>query len=260
MPARLPQLDAIATYTRNSDVPELTITAPGRAPSTLFPNIPDNYRTRAPGSLSPSTPVAGSRPGSRRPGSSTARRPSTPTAPPRTWSWKPPPPTWPLVTARESDRVLAEAVAAYEAHLKDAHNRLDLGMAASNEVLSVQVERDRAELARLQAGNQAAVANANLLRLMGLQQDASLEPTEPLDALVPAEVAPDAEALSAEASQGRPELLALRARLAAADAGVRAPAPSSCPRRARRPATTTPTPTPASCRSRQSGREPGAWA
>src|SRR5687767_4263523 len=44
--ARLPQLDATAGYMRQSDVPELTLTLPGQPPHTLFPNIPDNYRTR----------------------------------------------------------------------------------------------------------------------------------------------------------------------------------------------------------------------
>src|SRR6185503_17615636 len=44
--ARLPQLEAAAGYTRQSDVPELTLTLPGQPPRTLFPNIPDNYRTR----------------------------------------------------------------------------------------------------------------------------------------------------------------------------------------------------------------------
>ncbi|HMK91757.1 MAG TPA: TolC family protein, partial [Thermoleophilia bacterium] len=45
---RLPQLDLTASYSRNSDVPELAIISPGPPPSRLvvFPNIPDNYRAR----------------------------------------------------------------------------------------------------------------------------------------------------------------------------------------------------------------------
>lgn len=218
---RLPQLDAAAAYFRNSDVPELTITAPGLGTSTLFPNIPDTFRTRAQiavplytgGRLSASIDAA--REQHRAAGldgdSATKDLVLEVTTAYLT-----------LVTARESDRVLTEGLAAYDAHLRDARNRLELGLAASSEVLSVQVERDRAELARLRAGHQASVANANLLRLTGLPQDASLEPSEPLDAQLPQEMAEDVAALTAEAANVRPELLSLRARLAAAEAGVRA--------------------------------------
>ena len=63
---------------------------------------------------------------------------------------------WGLVAQRESERVLREAIASYEAHLKDATNFFENGMTARNEVLSVQVERDRAELARLRGRESAA--------------------------------------------------------------------------------------------------------
>ena len=43
---RLPQLDVSASYTRNSNVPELRITTPAGT-RTVFPNLPDNYRARA---------------------------------------------------------------------------------------------------------------------------------------------------------------------------------------------------------------------
>lgn len=219
--ARLPQLDALASYTRNSDVPELTIAVPGLGTRTLFPNIPDAYRTRAQiaiplytgGRLTASIDAAREQHKASALDSDGAAKDLVLEVTTAYLS---------LVTARESDRVVGEALTAYDAHLQDARNRQSLGLAASSEVLSVQVERDRAELARLQAGNLASVANANLLRLTGLSPDASLEPSEPLDALVPAEARPDVNALLTEAGSDRPELLSLRARLAAADAAVRA--------------------------------------
>ena len=64
-----------------------------------------------------------------------------------------------VLFARENARVLGEAVASYEAHLKDARNRLELGLSASNEVLAVTVERERAELGRLQSENSAAMVS-----------------------------------------------------------------------------------------------------
>jgi outer membrane protein len=159
-------------------VPELSITAPGLGTRTVFPNIPDSYRTRAQvalplytgGRLSAGIEAAREQHRAATLDTDGAAKDlvlEVTTA------------YLALVTARESDRVLSEALSAYDAHLQDARNRLELGLAASSEVLSVQLERDRAELARLLAGNQASVANANLLRLTGLQQDASLEPTQP---------------------------------------------------------------------------------
>jgi outer membrane protein TolC len=130
---------------------------------------------------------------------------------------------WRLVTARESERVLREALIAYEAHLTDAQHRFDYGVAARNEVLAVQVERDRAELSRLQAENAAAIANADLGRLVGLPPGALIEPTEPLPAapaVAASTASSDPEALFAAASKARPELQALEARIAAARANV----------------------------------------
>ncbi len=128
---------------------------------------------------------------------------------------------WGLVTARESERVLREALDSYDAHLKDARNRFDVGIAASNEVLSVQVERDRAELARLQAENGAGVANENLVRLTGLPPGARIEPAEPLS--VPPTMTAgieETETLVAAALEARPEVKALEARAEAARVAV----------------------------------------
>jgi outer membrane protein TolC len=111
-------------------------------------------------------------------------------------------------------RVLQEAIRAYDAHLADARNRERVGMAARNEVLAVQVERDRVELDRLGAEAGSEVAEANLRRLLDLSPDARVEPAEPLAA--PAAPPPNLEALVAEAQAGRAERKALAARAAAA--------------------------------------------
>jgi outer membrane protein TolC len=214
---KAPQVDLSASYFRNSDVPELTITVPDGATRTIFPNIPDSYRLHAGASLPLWTGgriegliAAADRErqaaGEDRTGADRDLILETSVA------------YWSLVTARESERVLREAVASYEAHLTDARNRFEMGTVANNEVLSVQVERDRAELARLQAENAADVSNANLVRLTGLPPGTSVEPVEPL-AVPPAD--PEAtEALVESAFASRPELRALEERIAAARANV----------------------------------------
>ena len=126
--------------------------------------------------------------------------------------------------------MLREAIASYEAHLKDATNLLEVGMAARNDVLAVQVERDGAELSRLQAESAAEVENANLVRLLDLPPGTRVSPAE--DGVDPglgtegrdlAEV----EGFVAEALQQRSEVLALQSRVAAASAQAKvARAPS----------------------------------
>jgi outer membrane protein TolC len=248
---RLPQIDASANYTRQSDVPELRLTLPGLGTETVFPNIPDNYR----GHLGLELPLYTS---GRIANAVTANarqltaanqdvqqgradvEQETATA------------YWSLVTARDSERVLAESLVDYDAHLKESRDRRDVGMAASNEVLAVQVQREQAELARLQAASSAAVANANLLRLLDLPPGTGIEPVEPLaepaaspppagpaslvnpaspaNSALPASPAaaaapPAAEppaALVAAAEAARPEIVALRSRIAAGRANAAA--------------------------------------
>jgi len=248
---RLPKIDASAAYTRQSDVPELRLTLPGLGTETVFPNIPDNYR----GHLGLELPLYTS---GRIANAVTANaqqltaanqdvqqgradlEQETATA------------YWSLVTAHDSERVLAESLVAYDAHVKEARDRRDVGTAASNEVLAVQVQREQAELARLQAASSAAVANANLLRLLDLPPGTAVEPVEPLaePAPAPAALAPappagagstpappaapaaappaapaaaePPEALVAAAEAARPEIAGLRSRIAAGRANAAA--------------------------------------
>src|SRR6202521_727753 len=253
---RLPRIDASASYTRQSDVPELRFTIPGLGTETVFPNIPDNYR----GHLGLELPLYT---GGRIANAVTANaqqltaanqdlqqgradvEQETATA------------YWSRVTARDSERVLAESLADYDAHLKESRDRRDVGMAASNEVLAVQVQREQAELARLQAASSAAVANANLLRLLDLPPGTRIELVEPLAepepsppapiaapapaspgapgggaapapaapptaALPPAAAEESPEALVAAAEAARPEIAAWRSRIAAGRASAAA--------------------------------------
>lgn len=215
---RLPQLELAAGYTRNSSVPELVVGIPGVFSQTVFPNIPDQFRTRAGltlplytgGRLEAGIEAARAQTAAAEHEMSGARSDLTLETRGAYWS---------LVAAHESERVLSEAVTGFEAHLVDARNRERFGMAARNEVLSVQVERDRAELVRLQAASAAAVANANLLRLVGLPAGTNLRPTELPQ--MPEATDTTIEPLVARALAARPDAAALRARVAGAAAAVR---------------------------------------
>jgi outer membrane protein len=211
---RLPELDLRAGYVRQSEVPDVTVD--GR---TIFPNIPNNYRTR----LAVSIPLFTGGRLERAVESARFEREAsgkdvdsgrgdlvleTATA------------YWSLATLRRTEEVLSEGLGAYDAHLQDARNREAVGMAARNEVLAVQVERDRAELGLLEARGDVQVAEANLRRLLDIPPPVRIEIAEPLEAPAPGPA--DANALATAAIEARPERAALVARLAAADARIRA--------------------------------------
>jgi outer membrane protein TolC len=225
--ARRPLVEFTAGYTRQSDVPELTLDQPGVGTQVIFPNIPNNYRTR----LGASVPLytggrlRALREAAEREAAAAGKDVGAADADlalETTGAY------WELVTARESERVLTESLGAYEAHLQDAQNRRAAGLAALNEVLQVQVERDRAELARVRAANDAQVAEANLRRLVGVPPATRIEPAEPLaepGPSPPGGTAPRADltdALVQEAFTRRPERGALQERIAAGEARVKA--------------------------------------
>ena len=217
---RRPLVDLAASYTRFSDVPELVAPFPPPAgPTTLFPNIPNSYASRlgltqplyTGGRLSAQVRAAEAE------RDAAARDLDAGTA---DLVLETSAAYWDLATALESERVLREAVGSYEAHLKDAANRERLGLAAHSEFLAVQVERDRAELARLRAANDVEVLDADFARLLDLAPGTRLEPGDPLDGATPEDE--DPARLVDKALAGRPERAAQQARIVAAEAREKA--------------------------------------
>ncbi len=215
---RLPSIGVSASYSRNSNVPEFVSTVPGQGSQVIFPNLPNQGYARASLSLPVYT-------GGRIEASvaaalqlQEASRLDT-VAGEGDLALETTGAYWNLVAQRKAEEVLREAIAAYEAHLADATNLFDNGMVARNELLAVQVERDRAELARLRAGNAAELASANLARLLDLPPGARFQPATELAASEL--VAEDVEPLVQRALEARPELAALTARAAAAEAAVK---------------------------------------
>ena len=216
--ARRPELDLSGSYSRNSNVPELILASPGSAPRTIFPNLPNNWRTHMGATLPLYT---GGRIESQVTAATETERATTfdRAAFDRDLTLETHVTYVNVLFARDNALVLSEAVASYEAHLKDARNRQELGLSASNEVLAVTVERERAELLRVQAENAAAIATANLLRLVDLPADTRLELEPPPEAST-VTVATFEGSPIGEALEDRPEITALRARIRAIEAGV----------------------------------------
>ena len=223
---RKPRLDVSAGYTRYSNVPEIPLPGPGGTEAFIFPNLPNNYSASVGASLPLYT-------GGRVPGLVDAARGVEAAArevlaasrldlalEARQAYWR-------LVTSRERERVLRESLAAFEAHLVDARNRERFGLAASNEVLAVSVERDRAELERVRAATVIQLAEADLRRLLGLAPGTAIEAVERLGRMTP-DVG-DVEPLVVEAYGNRSELAALEAQASAAEARARVEGASTRP-------------------------------
>jgi outer membrane protein TolC len=217
---RLPQVDVTAGYARLSNVPELSFVFPGPPPTrqTVFPNIPDTFRAHA--GLTQSL-YSGGRIGAGVLAADHRRAAAglDVVAASQDLVLETTAAYWSLATARETAQVVTQSLASFEAHLKDAQNRFDMGMAARSDLLAVQVERDQAELRRLQAENASAIAHEDLLRLVGLPEGTRIEPAE--EAAGPVAAAADPAFLVSAALAARPELAALRARAQAAEATVK---------------------------------------
>ena len=211
---RLPSVEIGGNYSRHSHVPELTLTLPGAPPRTLFPDLPNTWRARAAVTLPLYTGgrvEAGIEGATALASAAEADR----DAAVHDVVLQAVDAYWALATARAAEQVLQEALASYDAHLRDAQARFDAGLAARNELLAVQVEHSRAELARRQADHQAALAAADLARLVGAEPGQVVEVTDTL-AAAEAPNDPPGDALARRA-----ELVALRHRLEAAEASVR---------------------------------------
>lgn len=216
---RRPEVDVSAGYSRLSSVPELSVFQPGIGTTVIFPDIPNRYTGRLDlelplwtgGRIRSRIDAAGHLADAAR-GDLAAGLADLDLAVTESY--------WALVVFGERERVLARAIETFEAHLADAENRRRFGLAAANEVLAVKVERDRAELARLEAEESVRLVEADLARLLALGPEVAVEPSDTLEA----EPAPEEEleALVAEARATRPEVAALEARVAAAELAVRA--------------------------------------
>lgn len=207
--ARRPGVELQAGYTRQSNVPEYAVPQPDGSLEVIFPNIPDNFVLRAQTSVPLYT---GGRLEGQREAAEYRRDAVTGDVATGILDvvYEATEAYWGLVTARERVRVLSLSLAAYEQHLADARHREGLGLAPRSEPLTVQVERDRAELERVEAENAAAVAEANLARLLNLPPGTPVEPTEPLDGTT---ARPEPlETLVEAALAARPERRSLAAR------------------------------------------------
>jgi outer membrane protein TolC len=210
-------------YTRTNHVEEFVIAAPGQPARVLYPDAPDNYRAR----LDLNWPIYS---GGRVDALERAARAEREAAGEDlaaaradlrlelTRAF------WALVTASESEQVLARALESMDAHVADLRSRLEQGLIPPNELLSAEAQRSRQRLLAIDARNTRGIVEADLRRLLGIDTLERIDPRPP--AGPPPAVSAEDPGLFDQARASRPERRALddraeaaRAREAAAAAG-----------------------------------------
>jgi len=211
--AALPQVAAQAGYTRTNHVDTFGILLPNNQLRIIYPDIPDNYRTR----LDAQWPLytAGRIDALERAARIEATASADEVAAARadlaldvTRAY------WTLVTAGESVRVVEESVARINAHLGDVRNQLSAGLIPPSDVFTVEAQQSRQRMLAIQARLARDVAEAELDRLVGVAAGTPIETAAALDVLPVPDVAIDA--LVETARRQRPERAALLKRVEAA--------------------------------------------
>ena len=208
-----PQLALLAGYTRTNHVDEFGVPAPNGPLRVIYPDVPDNYRSRidlqwpiyTAGRPAALTRAAGAE------ADAVAQDRVTAGADLKldiTRAY------WAVITTRASAAVLQEALGRIGAHLTDVQNQLNVGLVPPSDLLSVEAQQARQRMLLIEAQNIVSTVEADLRRLVGLPPDTPIEPADRLESPPPS---PEGSvALVDAALTNRSERKALEIRIAAA--------------------------------------------
>ena len=163
---RWPTVAAVVGYLRTNHVDPYAIFQPGQPLRVLYPDVPDNYRSRLDlqwsiyngGRVDALTRAARAEHEATA-GDLEAARADLRLEAARAF--------WALVTARETEQVVARALERADAHLRDLRSRLDQGLISPSDVTASEAQRSRQQLLQIEARNQRLISEADLRRLTG---------------------------------------------------------------------------------------------
>jgi outer membrane protein TolC len=208
---RLPQIAAQAGYQRTAHVEPFGIPGPTGILRVIYPDIPDNFRTR----LDLAWPIYTSGRVGAQIRAATAEFEATgkdDLAAQSDLKLEITRAFWALVTAREAEHVVAQALENIDAHLADVRNRQKAGLVPPNDVLSTEAQRSHQQVLLIQARNIVASAAVDLGRLAGLEPGTAIETDAQLEQPSPSQRA-EAEALVGEARTVRADRQAIQLRI-----------------------------------------------
>jgi outer membrane protein TolC len=206
--AERPTLLASAGYTRTNHVPEFVVPSPTGAPRVLYPDVPDNYRTRLDlqwpiysGGRTDALERAARAEADAVAAEVTVARTELRLEVARTF--------WAAITAAATVAVLDEGVRRAQAHVSDVGERLRAGLIPPNEVASAQAQESRQRMLLIEAQTQRDVVLAHFNRLVGARPGERFEPSGTLEAVPDIRVDPVLD----EARGARAERVALQRRI-----------------------------------------------
>ena len=224
--ATMPSVAVVGGYTRTNHVDEFGIVQPGQPPRILYPDVPDNYRAR----LDLNWPIySGGRTGALEraaaaEGRAAGEELSAARADLRLEIARA---FWALVSAIQTESVLARSLDSIAAHVAELRGRFEQGLIPPHDVLSAEAQQSRQRVLAIEARNTRAISEADLRRLIGLDTPNRIEPDATLEAVPVPAPAPDG--LLADAGSRRPEARALASRVEASRAHEAAVAATARP-------------------------------
>jgi outer membrane protein TolC len=210
-----PLVGLVGGYTRTNHVQEFGIAQPGQPLRVIYPDIPDNVHVR----LDLQWPIytGGRTDALRRAASAERQAAGEDVAAARsdlrleiTRAF------WALVTAGQTEQVVARSLESVTAHVSDLRSRLEQGLIPPSDLLSVEAQQSRQRLLAIEARNTRAIAEADLGRLLGIDTEGRIEPVAALEP--PEAPGPASDVLIADARAHRPERRALERRVDASEA------------------------------------------
>lgn len=208
-----------AGYTRTNHVVPFAFPGPGGRPMVVYPDAPNNYRTR----LDLQWPIysGGRTDALERAAQAEASAAAADVAVAQSdLRLEVARAFWALVTARAAAAVLDRSLARAQANVADVRERLNAGLIPPNEVASAEAQESRQRMLLIESRNQADQSSAELARLIGENVLQRIEPAADLD--LGGMVTLPFEGLVADARSTRDERRAIEHRIAAAEEQVAA--------------------------------------
>jgi outer membrane protein TolC len=205
-----PIVNLIGGYTRTNHIDEFAIQLPGAPPRVIYPDVPDNWRSRfdVQWPVYTSGRVGALERAAQAEHDATTKDISTVRADVRLDAARA---YWMLVTATQTTAVVESALTLVDAHLRDVRNLLGAGLVAPNDVLTAEAIRSRQQVLLIESRNARDVADADLHRATGIAPSTRIELVAALEG--PPPVVPAVDELLAEARTGRTERQALQLRV-----------------------------------------------
>ena len=208
-----------AGYTRTNHVVPFSFPGPGGRPMVVYPDAPNNYRTRLDlqwpiynGGQTDALERAARAEASAATADVAAAQADLRLEVARAF--------WALVTARATAAVLDRSVARAQANVADVRERLNAGLIPPNEVASAEAQESHQRMLLIETRNQGEQSSAELARLIGENVVQRIEPAADLELGAPASASlPE---LIANAQSTRDERRAMELRITAAEEQVAA--------------------------------------